>query len=120
MEELVQKVAADLLVLLATVVAGYVVAWLRKRLGVEGLKKIEVELAIKQELAAKAVQFVEQVYRDLHGEEKYRKAAEWLAGRARELGIAITADEMKGLIEAALRAFKDEFGEQWAKALTSN
>jgi hypothetical protein len=110
----------NVLILLATVAAAYAVAWLRKRLGVEGIKKIQVEIAAKQELAALAVRFAEQVYRDLQGEEKYQKAAEWLAGRAQELGIAMTADEMKGLIEAALRAFKDEFGEQWAKALTPN
>jgi len=35
--------------------------------------------------------------------------------RAKEHGLRLTADEIKGLIEAALRAFKDEFGEQWAK-----
>jgi len=119
-EELVLNVAYDVLILLATAVAALLVAWLKKRLGVEGINKIKVELGAKQELAALAVRFVEQFYKDLHGEEKYQKAAEWLAGRARELGIAITADEMKGLIEAALRAFKDEFGEQWAKALTPN
>lgn len=117
MSELVSNLLYDLLILLATVAAGYAVAWLRKRLGVEGMKRIEAELATKQELAALAVRFVEQVYRDLHGEAKYQKAAEWLAARAGELGLTVTADEIKGLIEAALRAFKDEFGEEWAKAV---
>lgn len=117
MSELVSRLLYDVLILLATVAAGYAVAWLRKRLGVEGMKRIEAELATKQELAGLAVRFVEQVYRDLHGEEKYQKAADWLAARAGELGLKITADEIKGLIEAALRAFKDEFGEEWAKAV---
>jgi hypothetical protein len=114
MHDLLSSLLRDALILLATVAAGYLGAWLRNRLGVEALKKIEAELAAKKELAALAVRFVEQVYRNLHGEEKYQKAAEWLAGRAQELGIAMTAEEMKGLIEAALRAFKDAFGEQWA------
>ena len=117
MSELVSRLLYDALILLATVAAGYAVAWLRKRLGVEGMKRIEAELATKQELAALAVRFVEQVYRDLHGEQKYQKAAEWLAAQAGELGLGITADEVKGLIEAALRAFKDEFGEEWAKTV---
>jgi len=120
MHDLLNNLLYDVLILLASAAAAYAVAWLRKRLGIEGLKKIEVELATKQELAALAVRFVEQAYRHLRGEEKYQKAAEWLSGRVQELGISMTADEMKGLIEAALRAFKDEFGEQWAKALTPN
>jgi len=115
MSELILRLLYDVLILLATVAAGYAVAWLRKRLGVEGMRRIEAELATKQELAALAVRFVEQVYRDLHGEEKYNKAAGWLAARVAELGLVVTADEVKGLIEAALRAFKDEFGEEWAR-----
>lgn len=115
MHDLLVKVLYDVLILLATIAAGYAVAWLRKRLGVEGMRRIEAELATKQELAALAVRFVEQVYRDLHGEAKYQKAAEWLAARIGELGLAVTADEVKGLVEAALRAFKDKFGEEWAK-----
>ncbi|NSW82506.1 MAG: phage holin [Syntrophothermus sp.] len=115
MDDLLLRVLYDVLVLLATVAAGYAVAWFRKRLGVEGMKRIEAELAAKQELAALAVRFVEQVYKDIHGEAKYQKAAEWLAARAGELGLKITPEEIKGLIEAALRTFKDEFGEEWAK-----
>lgn len=115
MDDLLLRVLYDVLVLLATVAAGYAVAWFRKRLGVEGMKRIEAELAAKQELAALAVRFVEQVYKDIHGEAKYQKAAEWLAARVGELGLKITPEEIKGLIEAALRTFKDEFGEEWAK-----
>lgn len=116
--ELFLNILQNVLILLVTLAAGYLVAWLRKRLGLEGMKRIKAELATKQELAALAVRFVEQVYRDLRGEEKYQKAAEWLAARAEELGLRITPEEIKGLIEAALRAFKDEFGEEWAKVGT--
>ena len=115
MEDLVLNVAYDLLLLLATVAAGLLVAWLKKRLGVEGVNKVNAELQAKQELATLAVRFVEQAYQDLHGEDKYQKAAEWVSTRAGELGLKVTAEEIRGLIEAALRAFKDEFGEEWAK-----
>jgi len=118
MHDLLSNLLCDVLILITTVAAGYAVALLRKRLGVEGMKRIEAELSTKQELAALAVRFVEQVYRDFCSEEKYQKAAEWLAGRAKELGFSLTPDEIKGLIEATLRAFKDEFGEQWAETLT--
>lgn len=115
MDDLLLRLVYDTLVLLATIAAALLVAWLKKRLGVEGMKQIEAELAMKQELAALAVRFVEQVYKDLHGPDKYQKAAEWLVARAQGHGLRLTADEIKGLIEAALRAFKDEFGEGWAK-----
>lgn len=115
MDGLIMTVIENILIILITLAAGFIVAYIRKRLGVEGMLKIEAELALKQELAALAVRFAEQAFRDLKGEEKYNRAAEWLAERAEEIGLAITAGEIKGLIEAALRAFKDEFGEEWAK-----
>ena len=108
-------IVENILIILVTLAAGFIVAYIRKRIGIEGLQKIEAELALKQELAALAVRFVEQAFRDLKGEEKYNRAAEWLAERAGEIGMTITAVEIKGLIEAALRAFKDEFGEEWAR-----
>jgi hypothetical protein len=69
-------------------------------------------------MAVLAVRFVEQVYVDLHGQEKYEKAAEWLSTRLLSKGLDVSAGEIKGLIEAALRELKDSFGEEWAKAVT--
>lgn len=117
MEALIMAVVENLLIIIVTLVAGFVVAYLRKRLGVEGMQRIEAELALKQELAELAVRFAEQVYKDYKGEEKYTAASMWLVDRASEAGLNIYKSEVKGLIEAALRAFKDEFGEQWAKAI---
>ena len=105
----------DVIYILAALVAAAIIAYLKKKLGTEKLQQIETELLAKQELAFLSVRFVEQVYKDLHGEEKYNKAAEWLAARIQERGLKITPDEVKGLIEAALRTLKDEFGEAWAK-----
>lgn len=118
MQELLTQVLYDALVLLATVAAGFAVAWLRKRLGVEGMRKIETELATKQELAALAVRFVEQAYKNLDGADKYDMAARWLSDQAKGFGLKVSSDEVKGLIEAALRAFKDEFGEAWKTKAT--
>jgi len=117
MESLVMAIIENLLIIIVTLVAGFVVAYLRKRLGVEGMHKIALELSLKQELAELAVKFVEQIYRDFDGEEKYTMAAIWLADRISELGLKITESEVKGLIESALRTLKDEFGEQWAKTV---
>jgi len=88
---------------------------LRRKLGLEKMRKIQGELEIKEELASLAIKFVEHACKDLHGQEKYDQAANWLAARAQERGIQANPDEIKGLLEAALRMAKDEFGEQWAK-----
>jgi LL-H family phage holin len=70
-------------------------------------------LAQKQELVAIAVKMVEQMYKELDGEEKYNKAVEWVTAEATRLGIKITENEMRGLIESAVKTFKDQFAKQW-------
>ena len=115
MEDKLLQLAYDILAILIPVLAALAVEYIRRRLGTEKMRKVQEELAAKQELATLAVRFVEQVYKDLHGPDKYQKAAEWLAARAQEHGLKLTADEIKGLIEAALRQLKDAFGNEWAK-----
>lgn len=116
MDKRIVSLAYDVLAILLPVLAVLAAEWLRRKIGVERLQQIQRELAAKQELAALAVRFVEQVYKDLHGEEKLNQALEWLVKRANDIGFSLTEDEARGLIEAALRAFKDEFGEGWAAA----
>jgi len=77
-------------------------------------KKIKSELETKRELALIAVQFVEQAFKDLKGQEKFNKAAEWLAEQLTKQGLKIDEKEIKALIEAAVRQMKDTFGEDWA------
>ncbi|WP_018086494.1 phage holin [Desulfurispora thermophila] len=115
MEDKLLQLAYDILAILIPALAALAVEYIRRRLGTEKMRKVQEELAAKQELATLAVRFVEQVYKDLHGPDKYQKAAEWLAARAQEHGLKLTADEIKGLIEAALRQLKDAFGNEWAK-----
>ena len=117
MHDLIMTIIENILIILVTLAAGFVVAYLKKRLGVEGMQRIERELALKQELALLAVRFIEQVYQDVGGQEKYSRAALWLSARLDERGITISPDEIKGLIESALRELKDEFGNGWAKTV---
>lgn len=56
----------------------------------------------KKELAKIAVTAVEQIYQNLHGEEKFLKAYEALSEMLEEHGIKITSLEIKMLIEAAV------------------
>lgn len=115
MNDILVSLAYDTFLVLLPVLAAMLVEWLRRRLGLEKMQRIQKELETKQELAGLAVRLVEQSYNDLQGEEKYNQAAEWLVTQAQQRGINITADEVKGLIEAAVRTAKDIFGEEWAK-----
>jgi LL-H family phage holin len=116
MEDKIIQVALDVMAILIPILAALFMELIRRKLGTENLKQVQEELAAKQELAMLAVRFVEQVYVDLYGPEKYSKAAEWLSTRLLAKGLDVSAGEIKGLIEAALRELKDSFGEEWAKA----
>lgn len=117
MHDLVMTVIENILIILVTLAAGAVVVYLKRRLGVEGMQRLEGELALKQELALLAVRFIEQVYLEMDGQEKYSRAALWLSARLSDYGLTVSPDEIKGLIEAALRELKDQFGNEWAKVI---
>lgn len=63
----------------------------------------------KQAVAKAAVQFVEQVYKDLHGEEKLNEALVAAEEMLAEKGITISALELRVLVEAAVAEFNDAF-----------
>lgn len=63
----------------------------------------------KMTIAAACVQFVEQVYHNLHGEEKLVMALERAAELMAEKGIKFSPIEMETLIEAAVAEFNDAF-----------
>ena len=63
----------------------------------------------KQNIAKICVQFVEQVYINLHGEEKLLKALERAAELLAEKGIKFNGLEMETLIEAAVAEFNEAF-----------
>jgi|GEM_PF-507712 len=57
----------------------------------------------KKDAAKTCVQAVEQLYKDLHGEEKYNKCVESLTEMLNEKGITVTELELKMLIESAVK-----------------
>lgn len=63
----------------------------------------------KQAVAKTVVQAVEQIYTDLHGDEKLNKALEAASEMLAEKGITITDLEMRMLIEAVLAEFNRAF-----------
>ena len=63
----------------------------------------------KLTIATVCVQFVEQVYKNLHGEEKLHAALDRAAELMYEKGIKFSAIEMETLIEAAVAEFNEAF-----------
>lgn len=63
----------------------------------------------KRDVAESAVQFVEQVYKDLHGDEKLNAALSTASEMLAEKGIFVTDLEMRVLLEAAVAKFNNAF-----------
>lgn len=59
----------------------------------------------KQDVARTVVLAVEQIYKDLHGEEKLTMAMEAAADMLQEAGVTVTDLELRMLLEAAVGEF---------------
>ena len=68
-----------------------------------------LDTPVKQQLAKIAVQFVEQTYKELHGEEKLAAALGHLSGILADNNIKATETEMIVMIEAAVAEFNEVF-----------
>lgn len=63
----------------------------------------------KESVAKTVVKAVEQIYTDLHGDDKLNKAIESATGIFNEKGISVTELELRMLIESALAEFNKAF-----------
>lgn len=63
----------------------------------------------KRTLARTGVLFVEQVFSDLHGEQKMAKFLEYVEAQLKRYGIKFDAKEMRALGEAFLAEFNEAF-----------
>lgn len=63
----------------------------------------------KKDIADTVVKFVEQVYKNLHGEEKLMKALESASTMLKERGVEYSELEMRMLIEASVAEFNKAY-----------
>lgn len=68
----------------------------------------------KRKVAATTVAYIEQVYKDLHGDEKLARALAVAASILSQKGIKTTDEELKVLIEAAVKKMNDAYKEETA------
>lgn len=101
--EFINQYGTEILYAIITAIAGYVGIMLKN------LCTKYINDKTKQSVAKTAVQFVEQVYRDLHGEEKLHAALTAASDMLAEKGINVSDLEMRVLIEAAVAEFNNAF-----------
>ena len=101
--EFINEYGTTIIYTLLTAFAGYLGLWIKS------LYTKYINDKTKKDVVATCVKAVEQLYKDLHGADKYnevvRSASEMLAVK----GISITDLEIKMLIEAAVAEFNDAF-----------
>lgn len=106
MEQIVETIMPAVLQLAGTVlmcVAGVVGYQIKK------LYNKYVDNQTKYDIVNSTVEYVEQVYKDIHGEEKLQKALDRASELLANAGITVTTTELETLIEAAVNGFNGGF-----------
>ena len=101
--EFINQYGTQILYAALTAIAGYV------GIAVKNLYKKYVNDKTKKDVVRTVVQGVEQLYKDLHGDDKLNKAIEAASEMLAEKDITITELEIRMLIEATVAEFNDAF-----------
>ena len=108
--EFINEYGTTIIYTLLTAFAGYIGLWIKS------LYTKYINDKTKKDVVRTCVQAVEQLYKNLHGEDKYNEvvasASEMLAIK----GITISELEIKMLIEAAVAEFNDAFNNGGSEA----
>lgn len=102
-QEFINNYGTQILYAILTAIAGYI------GVVVKNLYQKYVNDSTKKAVVKTCVQAVEQLYKNLHGEDKYNKVVESVTEMLNEKGITITDIEMKMLIESAVGEFNRVF-----------
>ncbi len=108
--EFIHNYGATILSTIVTAIAGYL------GLVVKNLYTRYINDQTKKDVVNTCVQAVEQIYRDIHGEEKLNKCMESASLMLGEKGINVAESEIRMLIEAAVSEFNHNFGSGSASA----
>ena len=102
-QQFISEYGTAILYAILTAMAGAFGVW-AKRLYTKFINDKTKEKVVKVCVGA-----VEQLYKELHGEEKYNKVVESVVEMLDEKGITITELELKMLIEATVCEFNEAF-----------
>ena len=111
-KEFIQNYASELIFAALTAIVGFIGTALKKEYEDSNEDKK------KREIIANVVKSVEQVYKNLHGTDKLKKAMETASKMLAQKGISITDLELMVLIESALCEFNDAFNKaSWEEGI---
>ena len=102
-EAFVSAYGVEILMAIITAIAGYI------GVVIKNLYTKHINDKTKKSVVETVVKGVEQIYKDLHGEEKLEKAIEAATEMLNEKNISITEFELRMLIEAAVAEFNKAF-----------
>ena len=105
-EEFVSTYGAEILMAVLTAIAGYI------GIVVKNLYTKHINDKTKESVVKTVVQGVEQIYKDLHGDEKLNVALMTASEMLSEKGIYASELELRMLIEAAVGEFNDSFNRE--------
>lgn len=103
LNQFISEYGTTILYTILTAIAGYVGIWIKS------LYTKYVNDKTKQDVAKTVVKAVEQMYKELHGEEKLQKALEAASDMLTNKGITISDIELRMLIEASVSEFNKAF-----------
>ncbi len=101
--EFINEYGTMILYTILTAIAGYIGLWIKS------LYTKYINDKTKKDVVETCVKAVEQLYKDLHGQEKYNEVVLSVSEMLAAKGITITELEIKMLIEAAVGEFNNVF-----------
>lgn len=101
---MLELILPNLLEILAIILTGIVTYFGAK---IKAVYEEKVNDDTKRKVVSTVVRAIEQLYKDLNGEEKLEKAKEAILEMLNEKGITITELEMNMLIEEVCNSFKE-------------
>jgi hypothetical protein len=107
--EFINQYGMEILAAIVTGIAGYI------GIVVKNLCTKYINDKTKAAVAKTDVQFVEQVFKDMHGEEKLNEALDAAEEMLLEKGITVSDLELRVLIEATVGEFNNAFNKTIVK-----
>lgn len=104
LKDFINAYGATILYTILTAIAGYL------GIVIKNIYHKYINDKTKKDVVRTCVRGVEQVYKDLHGDEKLNKCIEAVASMLCEKGIAISDIEIRMLIEAAVNEMNKQVG----------
>lgn len=101
--DFISEYGAEILMTIITFVATYLGIYLKK------VATKWLDNKTKQDIAKTCVKAVEQIYKDLHGEQKLQEALKAASEMLQSENITVTDIELRMLIEAAVAEFNEAF-----------